>query len=332
MERPNRRDVLRSAGVLTAGVTGTGVTAATNHAGVTVSESGGSTEVTEGGGTDSYTVVLDGRPSADVTIAVAADGQVTAETDALTFTPGNWDTPRTVTVAAADDATVEAPHQGTVTHTVTSGDQAYDGIDVADVTVSVTDNDLAAELEGPLTAVDEAAETVTVMGTTADVSNATFHTPTDQIGFAEVAGEPLPGRGSTPGFLGGTTAVEGTTPESGDVVVADTVTVTIAENVIVGAVTGNTIPEGGSLSDGTLAVQGTDVNPIRDDRYTPRVVADGTDLLVDPGTVPVGSAASAEGYLAQDGAFYVHTVEVSSGTLLNDATTISRVQIGRAHV
>ena len=44
-------------------------------AGVTIAESGGTTDVTEGGSADSYTVVLDSVPTADVDVTVTPDSQ-----------------------------------------------------------------------------------------------------------------------------------------------------------------------------------------------------------------------------------------------------------------
>ncbi len=119
-------------------------------AGVTVTESAGSTAVSEGGATDSYEVVLDAAPSADVTINLAFDGaQLTLNGDtdgsaSLLFTTANWDTPQVVEVVATNDMVVEAPLANSViAQTITSADPAYAAVDPADVTVAVTDNDIA---------------------------------------------------------------------------------------------------------------------------------------------------------------------------------------------
>jgi hypothetical protein len=110
-------------------------------AGVTVSQSGGSTNVIEGGVTDTYTMVLNTAPTANVTITINPGTQVTVAPAVLTFTPANWSVPQTVTVTAVDDALVEGPHSGTITHTSASTDAAYNAIAVASVTASITDND-----------------------------------------------------------------------------------------------------------------------------------------------------------------------------------------------
>ena len=93
---------------------------------------------------DSYTVVLDTQPSANVTVTVAghAGTDVTPSTITMTFTPQNWDTDQMVTVTAADDADI-SNDSVTLTHSATSTDTAYDGITIADVTVTVADNDTA---------------------------------------------------------------------------------------------------------------------------------------------------------------------------------------------
>jgi len=114
---------------------------------VTITESGGSTDVAEGGATDSYEVVLNAQPSADVTISIDPNAQLdlgfgVGNPLSLVFTSGNWDTPQSVTVSAVDDAVVEGPHTGAITHSASSSDGNYDGISISGVTVNITDNDV----------------------------------------------------------------------------------------------------------------------------------------------------------------------------------------------
>ncbi|MBM4090879.1 MAG: DNRLRE domain-containing protein [Planctomycetes bacterium] len=108
--------------------------------GVTIAQTGGSTDVAEGGATDSYTVVLNSQPAADVTITLTPDAQVTGNPTTLTFTSGNWNMPQTVTVTAVDDNVFEGNHTGTITHSATSSDTNYNGASV-EVTIQITDND-----------------------------------------------------------------------------------------------------------------------------------------------------------------------------------------------
>ena len=98
--------------------------------------------VTEGA-TATYTVVLDTRPSRNVTVTIidSLNTEVTAEPGALTFTPTNWHTPKTVTVAAAHDGDAIDEATTTITHTVSSAFEEYDGLSADSVTVTVTDDE-----------------------------------------------------------------------------------------------------------------------------------------------------------------------------------------------
>ena len=109
--------------------------------GVTVSKT--ALTVTEEDTTgDSYTVVLDSQPTATVTVTVAghAGTDVTPSPTSLTFTPTNWGTAQTVTVTAGDDADT-ANESVSLTHSAASTDSEYQGITIAGVAVTVTDND-----------------------------------------------------------------------------------------------------------------------------------------------------------------------------------------------
>ncbi|MEO1432458.1 MAG: ExeM/NucH family extracellular endonuclease, partial [Cyanobacteria bacterium J06633_8] len=113
----------------------------TSTPGVTITESGGSTDIAEGGATDTYDVVLNTAPAADVTVNITTDAQTSTDLASLTFTSTNWNTPQIVTVTAVDDAADEGSHTGTITHTVSSTDTDYNGITAASVTANITDND-----------------------------------------------------------------------------------------------------------------------------------------------------------------------------------------------
>ena len=102
---------------------------------------------------DSYTVVLDTQPTADVTVTVAGHSgtDVTPSPTTLTFTTSNWNTPRTVTVTAGNDADL-TNDTVTLTHRAMSADTNYNGITIDDVTVTVNDNDTAQVTEVSVTA------------------------------------------------------------------------------------------------------------------------------------------------------------------------------------
>ena len=91
---------------------------------------------------DSYTVALSTQPTANVTVTVAghAGTDVTPSPTTLTFTSLNWETAQTVTVKAGDDDDM-ANDSVTLTHSVASTDTDYQGIVIASVAVTVTDND-----------------------------------------------------------------------------------------------------------------------------------------------------------------------------------------------
>ena len=107
-------------------------------AGVTVTPT--SLTVDEGG-TNTYTVVLDTRPTAAVTVTIVDptdNTDVTANPASLRFSTSNWATAQTVTVSAAEDGDA-SQDTATVTHTVAGGD--YDSFAAPSVAVTVTDND-----------------------------------------------------------------------------------------------------------------------------------------------------------------------------------------------
>ncbi len=111
---------------------------------IIVRESGNSTTVTEGGMSDTYTIALNSQPTADVIVSIAPGSQLTTNPATLTFTPSNFSVVQIVSVSAVDDAEVEGVHSATLTHSSTSADAAYTGITINPVSVTITDNDVAA--------------------------------------------------------------------------------------------------------------------------------------------------------------------------------------------
>ena len=114
--------------------------AGTPTAGVTVSKS--ALTVTEQDATgDSYTVVLNSRPTASVTVTVGGytGSDVTPNPASLTWAPSVWNIPLTVTVTAEGD-TNTVDETVSLTHSATSTDTDYSGITIAGVTVTVDDN------------------------------------------------------------------------------------------------------------------------------------------------------------------------------------------------
>ena len=91
---------------------------------------------------DTYTVVLNSQPTADIAVTVAghAGTDVTPNPTSLTFTTVNWGTAQTVTVKAGNDADT-TNDSVSLTHSAASTDADYQGITIAGVTVTVNDND-----------------------------------------------------------------------------------------------------------------------------------------------------------------------------------------------
>ncbi len=91
------------------------------------------------GGSGVYTVQLNSRPEAEVSVTVlGATGDVTVSGSPLSFDASNWRTQQTVTVTAGGDADAE-DDRVELSHRASSGDSDYAGVEVAGVTVTVTD-------------------------------------------------------------------------------------------------------------------------------------------------------------------------------------------------
>jgi hypothetical protein len=99
-------------------------------------------------GYDEYTITLPNQPEENVDVLVTTDGQTTVDADpntlgiqdTLTFTPAEWNTPKSVYVWAVDDAVSEGPHTSTITNTASSFDIGFDG-GTAVVLANVVDNE-----------------------------------------------------------------------------------------------------------------------------------------------------------------------------------------------
>ena len=139
-------------------------------AGITVSPT---TLTVDEGGSDTYTVVLNTQPSANVTVTVGGTSEtdLTVSPSSLTFTTENWDTAQTVTVSAAQDADA-VDDTATLTHSVSG----YGSVSsAASVMVSVDDDDPAGITVSPTTlTVDEGgSDTYTVVLNTQPSANVT---------------------------------------------------------------------------------------------------------------------------------------------------------------
>jgi hypothetical protein len=101
---------------------------------------------TEQGGQATFTIVLTGRPSANVTIGLSSSdpGEGSVRQEQLVFTPSNWNAPQQVTVNGVDDDEKDGTQEYTVlTAPAESDDDNYDGLDAEDVSVTNTDDETA---------------------------------------------------------------------------------------------------------------------------------------------------------------------------------------------
>ena len=152
--------------------------------GITLSESA---LMIDEGGTGTYTVQLDSEPTGNTgTVIVTINGptdntHVTIAPKFLTFTILNWNNPQTVTVTALEDEDA-GDDEATVTHSANGG--AYgEYVNVADVPVSVTDNDTRGVTlsESNVTVYEGGTGTYAVQLDTEPTGNVTvtIHDPTD---------------------------------------------------------------------------------------------------------------------------------------------------------
>ena len=114
-----------------------------DNAGITVSTISGLTS--EGLTSATFTVVLNSQPTANVTIGLSSSDATegTVSPPSLTFTSGNWNTVRTVTVTGVNDFIIDGAVVYTITTTASSADGVYNSINPADVSVTNNDNDNA---------------------------------------------------------------------------------------------------------------------------------------------------------------------------------------------
>ena len=124
------------------GLTGVGSVAVTvtETAGVTVSET--TRSVSENGGMSTYTVRLNTRPAAAVTITPrSSDLTVVRVSGARTFTPGTWNLPQRFTVTGVNNNIDDTANRSArITHSVAGAGTGYTGLTVGTVAITVTES------------------------------------------------------------------------------------------------------------------------------------------------------------------------------------------------
>lgn len=123
-----------------------------DDAGFTLSKTSGLI-TTEGGGSDSFTIKLNTRPTADVIVSFTSnntsEGIVTPAS--ITFNSSNWDSPQPVTLTGVNDNVDDDDVEySIITSPAVSADSKYDGMNPADVAVTNQDDDIAGFTISPL--------------------------------------------------------------------------------------------------------------------------------------------------------------------------------------
>ena len=208
-----------------------------DKAGVTVN--GSPVEVTEGL-MGSYTIALNKQPTGNVVVMLSiAPTTVATVSAALTFTTGNWLTAQTVTVTSKhdDDGT---DGTATVTHSATGG--GYGTVNIARVTVNVTDDDAVRLSKSELTVAEGGAGNYTVVLGSQPTGSVTV-TPTSRDTAVATVSAALT-------FTTGNWSTE------------QTVTVTAKENNVAGGPGSATVTHGvqgyGTVTAGSVTVTVTD--------------------------------------------------------------------------
>jgi len=119
--------------------------------GVTVSPTSG-LSTTEAGGQATFTIALNSRPTANVSINLNSSNtnEGTILPTSVTFTTGNWNAPQTITITGVDDDVDDDDVAYTIeTQPCISSDTKYDNLNPVDVSVTNTDNDVAGYIVAP---------------------------------------------------------------------------------------------------------------------------------------------------------------------------------------
>lgn len=98
---------------------------------------------TENGGTANFEVVLNTQPTDNVELTLYSNdtSEGTISTSSLTFTPTNWNTPKTITITGVPDYIVDGDiNYSVITNAATSNDNDYNGFNPSDVSVTNIDD------------------------------------------------------------------------------------------------------------------------------------------------------------------------------------------------
>ena len=141
-----------------------------DDAGFSLSSTAG-LSVNESGTTDTFTVVLDTAPTADVVFEITSENTAEATvSSSLTFTSANWNTPQSVTITGVDDPLDDNDQTVSITvaiNTTSTLDVLYDALASQSTNVTVVDDEVAptVTLSADTTTVVEDTGTITLTAT-----------------------------------------------------------------------------------------------------------------------------------------------------------------------
>jgi hypothetical protein len=139
-----KADSCESTGSCDSGGSGSG---GVSSAGFTLSQT--TATVSETGSTDSFSIVLNNSPTADVSFSLSDtdsdNSELSLSATSLTFGTGNWSTAQTITLTGLDDNDLDGDVVSTVTVSVSSSaDTNYAGLSAQTVSVTTQDDELAS--------------------------------------------------------------------------------------------------------------------------------------------------------------------------------------------
>ncbi|HEY0108637.1 MAG TPA: Calx-beta domain-containing protein [Fibrella sp.] len=172
----------------------------------------------ESGGTATFTVRLNSRPKANVTIALSTPftNEIAFSPTSLTFTSANFNTAQTVTVRGLDDQVIDGNRSWViVTAPATSTDAQYNGLNPGDPAGTNTDNDSESIVLTPTSQLVREGQSVTVsvrlLGTpTSNVIVPLSVTPTNQVVLDKSQLTFTPANANTPQIVRVTALADGT--------------------------------------------------------------------------------------------------------------------------
>ena len=112
-----------------------------NGAQVLIEQTNGNTTLTEGFNSDSYSLTLNSRPTANVTIDLQVDNLLEVSTRQITFTPDNFNIPQVIEVSAPDNNALTGTRRVLINSRVSSEDRAYNNLQVPNLPVSIIDDE-----------------------------------------------------------------------------------------------------------------------------------------------------------------------------------------------